>query len=60
MYTKEDGYMAYFEVCKFDTEINPDIQSAVGKFEDWKGKRWSGHETVESANVKLDYLVKGD
>ena len=52
-WTKEDGYMGYFELCKWNTKINPDIQSAVATTEDWTGKKWGGFETLESAENKL-------
>ena len=53
-YTKIDGYQAFFEICNWQTSINPDIQSAVGK----SGDKWAGYETVDSANVKLDFVVE--
>ena len=56
MYTKEDGYMAYFELCKWQMDIDPNIQSAVAT----KNDLWAGIETVQSANVKLtvQHLIK--
>ena len=57
-YTQEDGYLGYFEVCKWDWKINSDIQSAVGLKNDWQGNKWIGFETVESAEVKLRYMLE--
>ena len=48
MYTREDGYMAYFELCKWQMDIDPNIQSAVAT----KNDLWAGIETVQSADVK--------
>lgn len=59
-YTKEDGYFAYFEICNWETFIHPGIQSAVATKETWEGKFWAGYETVESANVKLDFAVENE
>ena len=57
-YTKEDGYMGYFEVCQWETSINPDIQSAVATRYDSRGLLWVGYETVESAEIKLRFMLK--
>ena len=50
--------MAYFELCRWEIEIDPNIESAVGKRTDHQGAFWAGLETVESANVKLDFLIE--
>lgn len=53
-YTREDGYMSYYEICNWDSHIDSATQSAVAT----KGNLWAGFETVASANVKLDYLIE--
>ena len=56
-YTGEQGFYAYYEICNMkNIFINPDIQSAVAT----DGSRWVGFETVESALVKLSYIVDHD
>ena len=62
-YTKEDGYMAYYEMCKWTISEDPNLGgSAVAKFTgtlNWNyGDYWGGFETVSSANVKLDFLIE--
>jgi len=52
-YTREDGYMSYYELCNWKTHIDQDLKSAVAI----NGQNWAGYETVESANVKLDYVI---
>ena len=54
MYTKEDGYIAYFELCKWQMDIDPNIQSAIAT----KNDLWAGIETVQSANVKRTVKLK--
>ena len=53
-YTREDGYMAFHEICNWDSHIDSATQSAVAI----NGDLWAGFETVQSANVKLDYLLE--
>ena len=52
-WTKEDGYMAYNEMCNWATKVNPDIKSAVATENHWSANMWGGIETVESAEYKL-------
>ena len=53
-YTREDGYMSYYELCQWDTHVDAATQSAVAI----NGQMWAGLETVDSANVKLDFLIE--
>jgi chitinase len=53
-FTREDGYMSYYEICNWNSHIDSATQSAVAINNDL----WAGFETVESANVKLDYLIE--
>ena len=46
--TKEPGYWAYFELCRWETKIDPAIQSAYAI----SGDKWAGYETVESSRPK--------
>ena len=46
--TDEPGYWAYFELCKWETKIDLDIQSAYAI----SGDYWAGYETVESSRPK--------
>jgi len=53
-YTREDGYFAFHEICNWDSHIDSATKSAVAV----NGNLWAGYETVQSANVKLDYLIQ--
>ena len=52
-FTDEAGYWAYFELCNWNTKIDPNIQSAYAI----SGDRWAGLESVESSRPKLEYVV---
>ena len=51
--TAEPGYWAYFELCNWNTQIHPAIQSAYAI----SGDHWAGLETVESSRPKLEYVI---
>jgi len=55
-YTREDGFMAYYELCNWESSIDETTKGAVAI--DAKNALWAGFETVESADIKLDFAVE--
>lgn len=56
-YTKEAGFVAYFEICRWLQEGGwQELQDPAGSPYIVKGDQWIGYDTVESVAVKMDYI----
>ncbi|XP_014809103.1 PREDICTED: acidic mammalian chitinase-like [Calidris pugnax] len=60
-YTKEAGFLAYYEICTF---LDNGATQAWDAAEDvpyaYKGSEWVGYDNIKSFNIKVDWLKKGN
>ncbi|KAI9560101.1 hypothetical protein GHT06_014111 [Daphnia sinensis] len=56
-YTKEAGFVAFFEICKWLQEGGwQELQDPAGSPYIVKGDQWIGYDTVQSVTMKMDYI----
>jgi len=56
-FTREGGFLAYYEICKMGLTLVKD--NAAGAPYGYAGDQWVGYDTIESIKEKVNTLIKG-
>ncbi|XP_020909717.1 chitotriosidase-1 [Exaiptasia diaphana] len=57
-YTRESGFLAYYEICKMNLKVTSTQQSAVKAPYGYSGDVWVGYDDTESLKLKVDQIIK--
>jgi len=57
-YTRESGFLAYYEICKMGLKVTSTEKSAVKAPYGYVGDIWVGYDDTESLKLKVDQLIK--
>ncbi|KAK3739099.1 hypothetical protein QZH41_018243 [Actinostola sp. cb2023] len=57
-YTRESGFLAYYEICKMNLKVTPAEKSAVRAPYGYVNDDWVGYDDVTSLKFKVDEVIK--
>ncbi|KAK3739098.1 hypothetical protein QZH41_018242, partial [Actinostola sp. cb2023] len=57
-YTRESGFLAYYEICKMNLKVTPAEKSAVRAPYGYVNDIWVGYDDVASLKFKVDEVIK--
>lgn len=57
-YTRESGFLAYYEICKMNLKVTSTRESAVKAPYGYSGDVWVGYDDTESLRLKVNNIIK--